>query len=64
MDSVSIQTNKLSNSMEQSPWEADSHSTNQEIHRLYGIPRFITVFTTARHWARWIHSTTYHPISL
>jgi len=34
----------------------------------YGTPRFITLFTTARHWslcwAIWIRSTTYHPISI
>jgi len=38
--------------MEQGPSsEADSHSASQEIHRIYGTRRFITVFTTARHWS-------------
>jgi hypothetical protein len=37
-------------------------------HCLYGTRRFITVFTRAHHWslswARWIHCTSSHPISL
>jgi len=49
----------LTNSTEQSPsWEANSHSGSQEIPRLYGTRRFITVFPRARHWslssARWM----------
>jgi hypothetical protein len=59
----------LPNSMEQSvPWEANSRKASQEITRLYGIRRFITVFTTPRSWslssARWIQSIRSHPISL
>jgi hypothetical protein len=55
--------------MEQSPsWEANTHSARQEIPRLYGTRRFITVFTKARHRSltrtRCIQSTTFHPISL
>jgi hypothetical protein len=54
--------------MEQSPsWEAHSHSSSQAIPRLLWTPRFITVFTTARHWylswARCIKSTPSRPIS-
>jgi hypothetical protein len=49
-------------------WEADSHSSSQEIPRLYWNRSFITVFTAAHHWspswARRIQSTTSHPISL
>jgi len=34
----------------------------------YEIRRFITVFTTVRHWtlswARWIQSTPFHPVPL
>jgi len=40
---------KLTNFMEQSPWEANSHSTSQEIPSFYG--RFITMFTRAYHWS-------------
>jgi len=40
----------VTNSMEQSPWEANSRSANEDIPRLYGIRRFITVFTRACHW--------------
>jgi hypothetical protein len=56
--------------MDQSPsWEANSHSTSQEIFpAFYGTQRFITVFTTCLQWslswARWIQSTSSHPISL
>jgi hypothetical protein len=55
--------------MEQSTsLEAKNHSAGKEILRFYGIRRFITVFTTSRHWslswARWIQSTICHPISL
>jgi hypothetical protein len=55
--------------MEQSPWEDGSHSASQEIPPpFYGNRRFITVFTTARHWslswAKWIQSTPPNPISL
>jgi len=40
------------NAIEQShSWETDSHSTSQEIPRLYGTRMFITVFTRARYWS-------------
>jgi len=63
------ESNQLTNSMEQSPFsEANSHSACQEITCLLWNPRFITVFTRVRHWslswARCIHSTLFHPISL
>jgi len=41
----------VTNPMKQSPCEADSHLANKEIPRLCGTRRFITVFTTARHWS-------------
>jgi len=49
--------------MAQSPKNASSDSSSQEIHPLfYGTRMFITVFTTARllspSWARRIQSTT------
>jgi len=55
--------------MEQSPsWEANSRATSQEIPAFYGILRFITEFTPARHWSlswsRCTHSPPFHPISL
>ena len=43
--------------MEQrSCWEADSSSASREIPHVLRNPKVITVFTTARHWARWIQS--------
>jgi hypothetical protein len=48
--------------------QANSHSANQEMSRLYGALAFITVFTRAGHcflsWARWVqlkllHTTSY-----
>jgi len=62
-------TKKLTNSMERSPsWEASSHSASQKFLASYGIRRFITVFTTARHWplswASWTQSTPSYPVSL
>jgi hypothetical protein len=43
-------------------------SAKQEIYYFYGLRRFITVFTTARHWPiswdLWKQSTTSHPIVL
>jgi hypothetical protein len=50
--------------------ETKSHSARSEIPwAFYGLKRFITVFTTARHWslfsARWIQFTTlFQPIYL
>jgi hypothetical protein len=38
--------------MEESPWEANSHSTSQEISLLIWIPKVHTVFTRARSNAR------------
>jgi len=62
-----VNVNWVAKSMEQSPWEADSHSV-KKFPTFYGTRRFITVFTTARHWSlpwtRWIQSTTSHPITL
>jgi len=54
--------------MEQSPsWEANWFSASQEIPRIFGNRRFITVFTSARHlslsWATWIQSMPPHPTS-
>jgi hypothetical protein len=54
--------------MEQSSsWEANSHLV-MKFRAFYGTRRFITVFTTARHWslswARCTQSTPSHPISL
>jgi hypothetical protein len=44
--------------MEQSTWEAKSHSDNQEIPRFYGPRSFSIVFTRAHNlslsWASWI----------
>jgi len=58
----------LTNSMEQNPSEANSHSASQKFLASYGTWRFITMFTRAHHlslsWARWIQSTTSHTISL
>jgi len=55
--------------IKQSPsWEADSHSASQEIPRLYGTWKFITVFTPVRHWSLYwstrIRSTLFHYVSL
>jgi hypothetical protein len=55
-------------SMEKNPSsEATSRSASQEI-RLLWKPKFIAVFTRARHWslswAKWIQSTPSHPFSL
>jgi hypothetical protein len=60
---------RYSNWNGQSPcWVADSRSATQDIPHLYGSRRFITMFTTARHWslssARCIQSTPSHPNSL
>jgi hypothetical protein len=57
------------NSMEQNlSREASSHSATQKTSSFYEAPRFITVFTTVRHWsttwAVWIWSTPTHPIYL
>jgi len=56
----------LAISMEQSPsWESNSSSADQDI-LLYRTRRFITVFTTSRHWslpwAIWTQSTISHSI--
>jgi len=64
-----INLNRLiTNSMKQSPQEADTHSAGQEIPRLLWTRKFITVFTRAHHcslsWARCIQSTNSHHISL
>jgi hypothetical protein len=37
----------MTNSMEQSPWEADSSLAGQEILSFYGIRSFIAVLTIA-----------------
>jgi len=55
--------------MEQSPsWEADSRSTNQEILCLTRNPKFHCCGKRTRHWslswARWVQSTSRHPVSL
>jgi len=34
--------------MEQSPWEADSHSASQDIPRFFEIRSLITAFTNAQ----------------
>jgi len=56
------------NSMGHRPFWDYSHSTGQKIPRLYGPRKFITVFTTARHWSlywtRCVQSTPCHPPSL
>jgi hypothetical protein len=57
-------TNQPTNSMKHSPsWEANNCTTSQQIFR-----RFITVFTTARHWSlssgKLIWPKTSYPISL
>jgi hypothetical protein len=49
--------------MQRSPSrEANSHSTIQEILRLFGTRRFIIIFKRARHWSvswvTWIQSTS------
>jgi hypothetical protein len=48
--------------------EANSYSASQEVPHISWNPRFITVFTTARHlsiaWARLIQPTPSHAISL
>jgi hypothetical protein len=61
-------TDKLTNSMEQSPSsEANSHSASQETSRLLRNAKVCYLFTTARHWslswARRIQSTLSHVIS-
>ena len=53
--------------MEQSPsWEANRFAASQNFPAFYGVRRFITAFTSARHlslsWASLIQST--HPIPL
>jgi hypothetical protein len=59
----------LTNYVEQSPSsEANSRPESQELLDFYTILRFITVYTTARHWTltwdRSVQSTTYNPISV
>jgi len=59
---------RISYSMEQSPfWETNRFSASQEIPRILWNPKFITVFTSARHmslsWANLIQSTPLHPTS-
>jgi hypothetical protein len=52
---------RVTDSMQQSPWEASSRSGSQETPCLLWSPNFHYVFITARHWslswARWIQST-------
>jgi hypothetical protein len=59
-------SNKLSNFMEQTSWEANSYSASQ-ISRPLLIPK-VHVFARAHHWSvsrsRWVQSITSHPISL
>jgi hypothetical protein len=54
----------VTNSMEHSPSEAVTQV--KKFPAFYGARRFITVFTTARHWslswARWVQSSS-HPVS-
>jgi hypothetical protein len=55
---ILLETKQPTNSMEHSPWEANSHSASQEIPRLLLNAKFINIFTRAHHWspswARWI----------
>jgi len=56
------------NSMEQSPfWDATVTQLVKNFPVFYRTRRFITLFTTARHWSlswsRWIESIHSHPIS-
>jgi hypothetical protein len=58
----------FTNSMEQSPWEANRASANQKkISEFYGTPCFTTAPTTTCHlsqfWARSIQLTSSQPIS-
>jgi hypothetical protein len=60
---------EVTNSVQHSPsFETKSSSTSEEIFRIYGTRRCITVLTTARHlyssWARWVQSTPFHPVAL
>jgi hypothetical protein len=53
--------------MEQSPsWDAIRFAASQEIPRIYGIRKFITVLTSVRHlflsWARSIQSPQPPPL--
>jgi len=55
--------------MEQSPsWEANNPQEVKKFTAFYGIRRFVTPFTRARHWSlswdRCMQSTYSHPISL
>jgi hypothetical protein len=59
----------LINFMEQSLWEDNNHSANEEIPTpLNGIRSFIIGYTRTSHWflsyARWIQSTTHYTVSL
>ena len=54
--------------MEQSPsWEANCSAASQEIPRIFGTRRFLTVPTSARHlslsWANSIQSPQFPPTS-
>ena len=57
----------LTYSMEQSPWEANCSAASQEIPRIFGTRRFLTVITNARHlslsWANSIQSPQPPPTS-
>ena len=65
---ISITTNSLTHSREQSPWEANRFSASQEIPHIWWNPKFITAFTSARHLslssATSIQAIPSHPPSL
>jgi hypothetical protein len=54
----------VSSSTEQSPWEADSRLTSQEVPSFCGTRRFISVLIRGLHrpppWATWINCTPFH----
>ena len=59
--------NLITDSMEQSPWEANRFSASEEIPAFYETRNSITAFTSARHlslpWAGSIQSLPQHPAS-
>jgi len=68
-DCVAIEIGrKVTTATEHSHWESHSRSAFQQIPLLLWYSKFITVFTTAHHWAlpwtRWIQSTPSNSPSL